>query len=86
MKCNQYLFYFNRTYTKENVHCQYTLVKFDIYDDEKIWGKFQRDCTPTTRKTEEINKFRVLHMAFNKGGIPFPMQSSISPQIKQMYT
>ena len=33
----------------------------------------QRDCTPTTRKTEEIYKSSGLLKAFNNGGIPFPV-------------
>ena len=24
------------------------------YENEKVWDKFQRDCTPTMRKTEGI--------------------------------
>ena len=26
------------------------------YENEMIWGKFQKDCTPNTRKTEGIYK------------------------------
>ena len=32
---------------------------FYQYENEKIWGKSQRDCTPTTRKTEAIYKSKV---------------------------
>ena len=30
----------------------FLLADQDHYGNEKIWGKFQRDCTPTKRKTE----------------------------------
>ena len=54
---------------------------FNLYENEKVWGKCQRDCIPTTKRG--IYKSRGLHKAFTKGGIPFFVKSSKSPQIKK---
>ena len=46
-----------------------------LYEKEKIWDERQRNYTPTTRKTEDINK----HMALNKGEIRSLVKSSKLP-------
>ena len=47
------------------------LKDIDNYENEKILGKFQRDCIPTTRKQQRnFNTNLEVHKAFNKGGIP----------------
>ena len=50
-----------------------------IYENKKICGKRQKDCTPTTRKTEKLT-----NKAFNKDGIPFLVKSSKLPQITKI--
>ena len=54
----------------------------DEYKNEKIWGKYQRDCTQITRKSEGIYKSQCIHKALNKVGILLPVNSSKLLQIK----
>ena len=50
------------------------------YENEKIWGKCQRDLTPTKRELEGIYKSIHLNKIFNKSGILLLVKSSKSPQ------
>ena len=48
---------------------------------KKRYGGNDRDCTSTTRKTEETYKSNGLHKSFNKGRMPLLVKSPKSPQI-----
>ena len=57
----------------------YILSLINENEEEKMWGKYQRDCNVTKRKQELTN----LSKAFNKGGIPLLVKSSKSSKLKK---
>ena len=60
-----------------------SFLNFHIYaftiENEKIWGKCQRTCTTTTRKSEGTYKSSGFQNPFKKGGIPLLMKALNRP-------